>query len=264
MPRLQNKTALITGGARGIGAAIASAFRDEGADVILTDIDAKTGQVFADKIGATFAHLDVASEADWEAIAKRFPALDVLVNNAGITGFEGPFDGSPPAHDPENASLDDWQAVHAVNNDGTFLGCRYAIRAMREKGVGSIINISSRSGLVGIPMAAAYAASKAAIRNHTKSVALYCAGQGLAVRCNSIHPAAIMTPMWEPMLGDGSDRADREAAMVADTPMRRFGKTKEVAALAVMLASDEVAYMTGAELAIDGGILAGSAATPGG
>ncbi|MCJ7872951.1 SDR family oxidoreductase [Phaeobacter sp. J2-8] len=264
MPRLQNKTALVTGGARGIGAAIAKAFCDEGAKVILTDIDAETGQATADQIGAIFARLDVAAEADWDAVAGRFPSLDVLVNNAGITGFEGPFDGAPPAHDPEHASLADWRAVHAVNNDGTFLGCRYAIRAMRAKGGGSIINISSRSGLVGIPMAAAYAASKAAIRNHTKSVALYCAGQGLAIRCNSIHPAAIMTPMWEPMLGDGPDRADREAAMVADTPMRRFGETKEVAALAVMLASDEAAYMTGAELTIDGGILAGSAATPGG
>ncbi|KIN72735.1 SDR family oxidoreductase [Sulfitobacter guttiformis] len=263
MPRLQNKTALVTGGARGIGAAIASAFCDEGAEVILTDIDAKTGQLMADKIGATFANLDVASEADWDAIAERFPDLDVLVNNAGITGLEGPFDGSPPAHDPENASLADWRAVHAVNNDGTFLGCRYAIRAMRKKGLGSIINISSRSGLVGIPMAAAYAASKAAIRNHTKSVALYCASQNLAIRCNSIHPAAIMTTMWEPMLGNGPDRADREAAMVADTPLQRFGTAKEVAALAVMLASDEAAYMTGSELTIDGGILAGSAATPG-
>jgi len=264
MPRLQNKTALVTGGARGIGAAIASAFRDEGADLILTDINAETGQAMADKIGATFARLDVASEADWNSVAERFCVLDVLVNNAGITGFEGPFDGTPPAHDPENASLADWRAVHAVNNDGTFLGCRYAIRAMRSKGAGSIINISSRSGLVGIPMAAAYAASKAAIRNHTKSVALYCAGQGLAIRCNSIHPAAIMTPMWEPMLGNGPDRAEREAAMVADTPMRRFGETNEVAALAVMLASDEAAYMTGTELTIDGGILAGSAAIPGG
>jgi 3(or 17)beta-hydroxysteroid dehydrogenase len=264
MPRLMNKTALITGGARGIGVAIAKAFRVEGAEVILTDIDAATGQAMADQIGATFAHLDVASEADWNRVAARFPVLDVLVNNAGITGFEGPFDGAPPAHDPENASLADWRAVHAVNNDGTFLGCRYAIRAMRAKRAGSIINISSRSGLVGIPMAAAYAASKAAIRNHTKSVALYCAGQGLAIRCNSIHPAAIMTPMWEPMLGDGPDRADREAAMVADTPMRRFGEAKEVAALAVLLASDEATYMTGTELTIDGGILAGSAATPGG
>ena len=111
-------------------------------------------------------------------------------------------------------------------------------------------------------MAAAYASSKAAVRNHTKSVALYCADQGLNIRCNSIHPAAIMTSMWEPMLGTGPDRADREAAMVAETPMRRFGLPEEVAALAVLLASDEAAYMTGAELTIDGGLLAGSAATP--
>lgn len=263
MLRLQNKTALVTGAARGIGAAIAKAFRDEGADVILTDIDAIAGQFLADQLDATFARLDVASEADWNMIEARFPVLDVLVNNAGVTGFEGPFDGAPPAQDPENNSLADWRAVHAVNNDGTFLGCRYAIRAMRARGAGSIINISSRSGMVGIPMAAAYAASKAAIRNHTKSVALYCAGQGLSIRCNSIHPAAIMTPIWGPMLGDGPDRADREAAMVADTPMRRFGEAKEVAALAVLLASDEATYMTGTELTIDGGILAGSAATPG-
>ncbi len=264
MPKLQNKTALVTGGARGIGAAICTAFRKEGARVILTDIDTETGQKTADQIGAQFCALDVASEADWDRVAAQFPALDVLVNNAGITGFEGPFAGTVPSHDPENASLGDWRAVHAVNNDGTFLGCRYAIRAMRAKGAGSIINISSRSGMVGIPMAAAYAASKAAIRNHTKSVALYCAGQGLNIRCNSIHPAAIMTRMWEPMLGNGPDRAERQAAMVADTPMKRFGEVEEVAALAVMLASDEASYMTGAELTIDGGILAGSAATPGG
>lgn len=144
MLRLQNKTVLVTGAARGIGAAIAKAFCHEGANVILTDINANAGQAMADKMGATFAYLDVASEADWKAVAQRFPTLDVLVNNAGITGFEGPFDGAPPAHDPENASLADWRAVHKVNNDGTFLGCRYAIRAMREKGVGSIINISSR------------------------------------------------------------------------------------------------------------------------
>lgn len=263
MPRLTEKTALVTGAARGIGAAIARAFTDEGARVIVTDIDVENGKATADALGAPFARLDVACEADWAAIAEQFPALDILVNNAGITGFETPFDGAPPAHDPENAQLADWHDVHRVNLDGTFLGCRYAIRAMRSKAVGSIINISSRSGLVGIPMAAAYASSKAAIRNHTKSVALYCAAQGLNIRCNSIHPAAIMTPMWEPMLGNGPDRADREAAMVADTPLRRFGDPEEVAALAVLLASDEAAYMTGTELTIDGGILAGTAATPG-
>jgi len=197
-------------------------------------------------------------------IAAAYPRLDVLVNNAGITGFEEAFDGPPPAHDPENTSLDMWRHVHAINLDGTFLGCRYAIKAMRETGKGSIINISSRSGMVGIPMAAAYAASKAAIRNHTKSVALYCAGQGLEIRCNSIHPAAILTPMWEPLLGEGPEREQRAASFVADTPLQRFGQPSEVAALAVLLASDEASYITGSELTIDGGLLAGSAAVIGG
>ncbi len=263
MPRLSGKRALVTGAARGIGAAIAKAFADEGASVIVTDINDEGGEATAGAIGGTYCHLDVASEADWSRAERLFPELDILVDNAGVTGFEDMANGAPPAHDPEHAQLADWRAVHAVNLDGTFLGCRYAIRAMRAKGAGSIINISSRSGLVGIPMAAAYASSKAAIRNHTKSVALYCAGQGLKIRCNSIHPAAVMTPMWEPMLGNGPDRAKREAAMVADTPLRRFGRPEEVAALAVFLASDEAPYMTGAELTIDGGILAGSAATPG-
>jgi NAD(P)-dependent dehydrogenase (short-subunit alcohol dehydrogenase family) len=263
MPRLSGKTALVTGAARGIGAAIAKAFAHEAAQVVVTDIDIESGLATSSAIGARFARLDVSCEADWAEIALQFPTVDIVVNNAGITGFEAPSEGVPPAHDPENAELADWRAVHAVNLDGTFLGCRYAIRAMRAKGAGSIINISSRSGLVGIPMAAAYASSKAAVRNHTKSVALYCAAQGLNIRCNSIHPAAIMTPMWEPMLGSGPDRKDREAALVKETPMQRFGRPEEVAALAVLLASDEAAYMTGSELNIDGGILAGSAAVPG-
>jgi NAD(P)-dependent dehydrogenase (short-subunit alcohol dehydrogenase family) len=118
-------------------------------------------------------------------------------------------------------------------------------------------------GAVGIPGAAAYAASKAAIRNHSKSVALYCAQQGWRIRCNAIHPAAILTPMWEPMLGAGADRDARMRALVADTPLRRFGLPDEVAAIAVMLASDEATYVTGTDISIDGGLLAGSAASPG-
>jgi NAD(P)-dependent dehydrogenase (short-subunit alcohol dehydrogenase family) len=133
---------------------------------------------------------------------------------------------------------------------------------MRKHRVGAIINISSRSGLVGIPGAAAYASSKAAVRNHTKTVALYCAEEKLNIRCNSIHPAAILTPMWEPLLGRGEDREKRMEEFVKDTPLRRFGTPEEVAAVAVLLASDEAAYMTGAELNIDGGILAGSIAIP--
>ncbi len=263
MTRLSGKLCLVTGAARGIGQAIARAFVDEGAEVIVTDINHETGEATAKALGCRFILLDVASEGDWKALRNVVPSVDVVVNNAGITGFEGPFNGATPAHDPEHATLADWRAVHAVNLDGTFLGCRYAIGAMRNSGGGSIINISSRSGMIGVPMAAAYASSKAAVRNHTKSVALYCAGQGLDIRCNSIHPAAVMTPMWEPMLGSGPDRATREAAFVAQTPQKRFGRPEEVAALAVLLASDEASYMTGSELTIDGGILAGSAAAPG-
>ena len=150
-----------------------------------------------------------------------------------------------------------------MNLDGVFLGCKHAIRAMRPRAAGSIVNISSRSGLVGVPTAAAYASSKAAVRNHSKSVALWCAGQGLRVRCNSVHPAAILTPIWEPMLGTGEDRDARMSALVADTPLRRFGTADEVAAMVVFLASDESAYVTGSEFNIDGGLLAGSAASPG-
>ncbi len=259
MPKLQEKSALVTGGARGIGAAIAKTFAAEGAAVVIADIDVEAGEALAHALGATFFELDVASEADWERFAVAYPAIDIVVNNAGITGFEE----SPGPHDPEHASLEEWHRVHAVNIDGCFLGCRYAIRAMRAKGAGSIINMSSRSGIVGIPGAAAYASSKAAIRNHTKSVALYCAQQGLNIRCNSIHPAAILTPMWEALIGDGPDREARKAAMVADTPLKRFGTVEEVAAIALLLASDDASYMTGSEVHLDGGLLAGSAASPG-
>ncbi|WP_073973265.1 SDR family oxidoreductase [Erythrobacter donghaensis] len=259
MPRLQGAFCVVTGGARGIGRAICTAFIAEGARVLLTDIDTAGGAASAAELGCDFLKLDVRSEADWEALAALHPHADVVVNNAGITGFE---DGMVP-HDPEHASLADWRQVHAVNTDGTFLGCRYALRAMRDARKGSIINISSRSGLVGIPGAAAYAASKAAIRNHSKSVALYAAQQGWQVRCNSVHPAAVLTPMWEPMLGEGPEREANMAALVADTPLKRFGTPEEVAALCVYLASDESAYMTGAELTLDGGLLAGSAASPG-
>jgi NAD(P)-dependent dehydrogenase (short-subunit alcohol dehydrogenase family) len=260
MGRLEGKTALVTGAARGIGAAIVRAFLAEGARVWLTDIADATE--FAASLGAQWMALDVREEPAWQRVTARvlemYGTLDVLVNNAGITGFEG----EPAAQDPEHARLEDWRAVHRTNLDGVFLGCKYAILAMRPAGAGSIINMSSRSGLVGISGAAAYASSKAAVRNHTKSVALWCAQQGLRIRCNSIHPAAILTPMWDAVLGDGPDREARMASFVAGTPLRRFGQAEEVAALAVLLASDEATYITGSELNIDGGLLAGSAGSP--
>ena len=264
MPRMQDKVSLITGAGRGIGAAIASAFVAEGAYVVVTDMDAEAARQVADQLGdqACAMTLDVREEAQWQAVIaevmQRYGRLDVLVNNAGVTGFES----GNTSHDPEHASLDDWRAVHATNLDGVFLGCKHAIAAMRKTGNGSIINISSRSGLIGIPAAAAYASSKAAVRNHTKSVALYCAEEELNIRCNSVHPAAILTPMWEPMLGAGPQREQNMAAFVADCPMRRFGQPEEVAALVLLLASDDAQYINGTELNIDGGMLAGSAASP--
>jgi NAD(P)-dependent dehydrogenase (short-subunit alcohol dehydrogenase family) len=142
MQRLKKKTCVVTGAARGIGRAIAARFHDEGAMVIVTDIEEAMGAATAAEIGCRFEPLDVREEADWLRLAGIVPVADVVVNNAGVTGFEA----GMAAHDPEHASLADWREVRRVNLDGTFLGCRYAISAMKKAGTGSIINISSRSG----------------------------------------------------------------------------------------------------------------------
>jgi len=142
------------------------------------------------------------------------------------------------------------------------LGCKYGIKNMKAGDGASIVNVSSRSGIVGIPQAVAYASSKAALRNHTKSVALYCAEKNYPIRCNSLHPAAILTPMWDAMLGEGEQREAAIDAISADIPMRKMGEPRDVAFAALYLASDESKYVTGIELNIDGGILAGSAAAP--
>lgn len=261
--RLKNKIALITGAARGIGQATAELFHKEGAIVIVSDINDHDGELIVEKLktNAVYLHLDVGIEGDWliatEYITKKYGRLDVLINNAGITGFletSGPWDA-------ENADLNSWNEVHRVNSTGVMLGCKHAIKLMKETG-GSIVNISSRSGIVGIPAAAAYASSKAAVRNHTKSVALYCAAQGYKIRCNSVHPAAIMTPMWEAMLGEGDERKQIIKDVESGIPLGHFGEPLDVAYGILYLASDESKYVTGIELTIDGGILAGSEAKP--
>lgn len=262
--RLMEKVALVTGAAQGIGKEIAMFLSKEGAKVVVSDIDDAQGQLVAKEIGGDclYLHLDVKAETEWKAaistIIKQFGKLNILVNNAGITGFQAGFG----PQDPEHASFDSWLDVHAINLNGVFLGCKHGIQAMKLAESGAIINISSRSGLVGIPGAAAYASSKAAVRNHTKSVALYCCEQGYNIRCNSVHPAAILTPMWEPMLGNGPEREVRMAQIAKDIPMRKMGMPSDVANAVIFLASEESKYITGTELTIDGGILAGACAAP--
>ncbi|WJG10872.1 SDR family oxidoreductase [Aliiglaciecola sp. LCG003] len=264
MVRLAGKRVLVTGAAQGIGLAIAKLFLESAATVVLTDIDHDKGQRAAERLaaGASYLALDVSNEKQWQdvcdVILAKFAGLDIVINNAGITGF-GQTTGP---HDPENLHMDSWHQVHRTNLDGVALGCKYAIRMMKTSKSASIINISSRSGIVGIPAAAAYAASKAAVRNHTKSVALYCAEQGYPIRCNSIHPGAILTPMWDQMLGEGDARATAIDAISSDIPLKKMGQPEDVAYAALYLASDESKYVTGIELNIDGGILAGATAAP--
>ena len=262
--RLKNKITFITGAARGIGQATAELFHKEGATVLVTDIRDDEGTALANNLGenAEYMHLDVGDEDNWrsvtEHIAEKQGRLDILVNNAGITGFlesTGPWDA-------ENSDLKSWEEVHRVNATGVMLGCKYAIKLMKERG-GSIVNISSRSGVVGIPGAVAYASSKAAVRNHTKSVALYCAENGYKIRCNSVHPAAIITPMWDAMLGEGEQRRKIIEEVESGIPLGHFGEPLDVAYAVLYLASDESKYVTGSELTVDGGILAGSEAKPG-
>lgn len=265
MKRLENKIVLITGSARGIGKATAELFVSEGAIVIVSDIndtlDDQTVKNIRSK-NAEYRHLDVSNEGDWIKIVKyiesKFGRLDILVNNAGITGF---IESAGP-HNPEDLDMDSWHKIHSINSDGVALGCKYAIKLMKDKG-GSIVNISSRSGLVGIPQAVAYVSSKASVRNHTKSVALYCAEMGYNIRCNSVHPGAILTPMWDEMLP--KDEIQKQAAIKTisqDIPLKVMGEAKDVAYATLYLASDESKYVTGIELNVDGGILAGSSAAP--
>ena len=245
--RLAGKVALISGAARGMGAAEARLFAREGARVVLGDVldvegHAVQAEIVAKGGEAVFARLDVSRESDWEhAVAlavQRFGRLDVLVNNAGI-GAAGRV---------EDTTAEAWDRVMEVNAKGVFLGIRAAIPAMRRAGGGSIVNISSQLGLVGMDDSSPqYTASKGAVRLLTKTTALQYAREG--IRCNSVHPGPIVTPMTE------RRRADPTVyqRMLSRIPLGRYGEPDEVAHGVLYLASDESAFVTGSELVIDGG-----------
>ena len=247
--RLEGKVALISGGARGMGAAEARLFASEGAKVVLGDVLESEGQQVEAEIAeaggeAVFVHLDVTSEADWQqavdTAVERFGGLHILVNNAGI------WNGG----NVETQTIDGWDRIMDINAKGVFLGTRAAIPAMRESGSGSIVNISSVAGIIGSVGATAYNASKGAVRILTKSTAVQYAAEG--IRCNSVHPGPIETQMIREVYPDDEIRNSRVSAI----PMGRMGEMDDVAKGVLFLASDEASYMTGSELVIDGGATA--------
>ena len=245
--RLAGKVALISGGARGMGAVEAELFVREGAKVVFGDVLEPEGKAVEQRIRvadgeATFVALDVTSEEHWAAAVaaaeRLYGRLDVLVNNAGI-GSRGRV---------EDTTLAEWERTMAVNSTGVFLGTKAAIPALRRAGGGSIVNISSQLGLVGMDISSPqYQASKGSVRLLTKLTAIQYAKEG--IRANSVHPGPILTPMTE------ARRADPEiyGLMVSRIPLGRYGRPEEVALGVLYLASDESSYVTGSELVIDGG-----------
>ncbi|MCH8297880.1 MAG: glucose 1-dehydrogenase [Chloroflexi bacterium] len=249
LPRLNGKVALITGAARGQGAAEARLFAQEGAKVVLADVLDQEGSVVAAEIAeaggdALYVHLDVTNEDDWDraiqSAVSSFGKIDILVNNAGIWRR---------GHVLETSS-EQWDLVLGVNAKGVFLGTKAAILEMRKAGGGSIINISSTAGLVGSRTSSAYSASKGAVRLFTKSTAIQYAAEG--IRANSIHPGPIDTDMGDQVWPD----ADSRERAVARTALARMGTPQDIAYGALYLASDESSFVTGAELVIDGGLTA--------
>ena len=249
--RVAGKVALVTGGGSGLGRAISEMLAREGARVAVTDIDGSSARATAAEISGAaigLAH-DVTEAAAWSAALERtvdeFGGLHILVNNAGIA--EG---GSI-----EDTDLETWRRVHAVDLDGVFLGCKLALPHIHAAGGGSIVNISSIAGIVAGHNTAAYNSAKAAVRHLTKSVALHCAKQRYAIRCNSVHPAFVRTPILDPLVTRFGEQ-EAYAKLGRQIPMGRIGEPEEVAYGVLYLASDESSFMTGAELVLDGGLSA--------
>ena len=255
MGRVEGKVAIITGAASGLGFAAARKLMAEGSKVMLSDINEEVINTMSDRLKdfsssqySTFLH-DVTVEDSWieliEKTENEFGKINILINSAGIS----------LGADIVSTEFDVWKKVHQVNLDSVFLGCKYAIPKMSKSGSGSIINISSISGIVAGWNTAAYNSSKAGVRLLSKSVALYCAKKGFDVRCNSVHPAFVDTPILDPIKqAFGADEA--VAKLARQIPMNKIGDTDDVSYAIMYLASDESKFMTGTEIVLDGGLSA--------
>ena len=254
-PRLQGKKAFITGAAQGLGEATARLFAEEGAEVVVADINIEGAKAAAAKINSQYGEvsfaqkLDVTNEEEWKSAlaqsCKRMDGLHILVNNAGIGG----------GGTVEETDFEVWQHVMRVDADSVFLGCKYAIPFIKPHAPGSIINISSIAGLIAGHNMAAYNAAKAAVWLLSKSVALHCAKRGYDIRCNSVHPTFTDTPILDAM-GEAIGRDVLMQKLSRQVPMGRIGEPLDVAYAVLYLASDESKFVTGAEIKVDGGISA--------
>jgi 3(or 17)beta-hydroxysteroid dehydrogenase len=242
------KVAIVTGGASGVGREDCLLLAREGARVVITDINEDGGRALAKEIGesAMFMRHDIASDDDWKTVMgatqDRFGRLDTVVNNAGILLLKS----------IEDTSFEEWQKIQRTNADGYFLGCKHAVAALKKSGGGSIVNMSSSAAIVGMPMCTAYSASKGAVAALTRSVAAWCKAQNYRIRCNSIHPDGILTPMILPNFAG----VDPKTLTIDAIPSTRFAEPKEIANLVLFLASDESRFINGAEMHIDNAMTA--------
>lgn len=248
MARVQNKVVFVTGGASGVGRACASSLVREGAHVVIADLDVQRGQAVADELGADhalFVRMDISSEQAWSSAMagalERFGHIDALVNSAAIL----------PMESIEDTTLAQWQRTLRVNADGAFLGCKQAIAAMKNSGGGSIVNIASTAALVGHQGMCAYAASKGAVTALTRHVAAHCRAKGYRIRCNSIHPAGVRTPMTEAIFAG----VDPSLLDFDKNPASGVCDPSDVANMVLYLVSDESRFVNGAELRLDNALL---------
>jgi 3(or 17)beta-hydroxysteroid dehydrogenase len=256
MARLDGKVAIVTGGASGIGLGIAKRFREEGASVIATDVNEK-GRDVVGKLGVEFINHDVADEENWkaviDAVVSKHKRLDILANNAGIGATEC-------RAEPEDARIDDWRRLLAVNAESVLLGCKTAIPAIARSGGGAIVNTTSLIAHIPAPPGFfAYGASKASVVHMTRSIALYCARKQYAIRCNSVSPGQVITQAMEAMWSKHARESGRDRQAIVDEdlshiPMGRFQEPADIANAVLFLASDEARYVTGVNIIVDGGM----------